>query len=353
MVLRVAPAPSALSTKTPHLPSVAKRVFQLSADDFPRRAVGCVGTHADLDRTWESVRPVATTLVDAFYATLDLRDPDAVSDALDELPCELRGIGYEGAGMGLMALDTLSPRGWRLRRFILGRGAPHQCLVYLGAGMTLARVPGNPMRFVNRHDPALRWLLLDGYGFFDGFFRWERCLTRPPALPGYGPNAYDQGVGRSLWFLTGADVTRIRDIIAGFAVGRRPDLWSGVGLACAYAVGVHDGQTVAALRRAAGPLVAQVAVGAAVAALFREQSGQHAPFTDLACSALWDLDGYSVAALAHEAGRSLAHTPVAPPSDRYPRWRAAIHAAWLEGPTAPGRDTADEPAGSRVEASCP
>lgn len=95
MVLRVAPAPRTRSTRTPHLSSLAKRVFRLSVDDFPRRAVGCVGAHADLDRTWESVRPVAITLVDAFYATLGLRDPDAIADALDELPCEIEQVELE------------------------------------------------------------------------------------------------------------------------------------------------------------------------------------------------------------------------------------------------------------------
>src|SRR3712207_8380154 len=47
----------------------------------------------------------------------------------------------------------------------------------------------------------------------------------------------DQGLGRSLWFVQGADVRRIPATVNAFPAERRPDLWSGLGLACGYAGG--------------------------------------------------------------------------------------------------------------------
>lgn len=327
MVLHAGAAHFALPPRGAHQSFVTRPLFRLSVDDFSRPTFDRLAGTVDLDRTWTLFRPVATTLVDGYRTALDLHDADAIADVLDQLPRELRGIGYQGAGMGLAALDARSPRGSRLRQLILGRGAPHQCLIHLGAGMVLARLRRNPMRFLERHDPSLRWLLLDGYGFHDGFFRWSRFAT-PPDLPGYGPNAYDQGVGRSLWFLAGADVSRIGELIADFAESRRADLWSGVGVAWSYKVGLHDVNAGPALLDAAGPLADHLAVGVAVGTLFRDQCGD-AAFADPACSAIWGLDGHGVASLAHQAGRVINQNPTDPPGDRYPRWRAAIRATWL------------------------
>src|ERR1039457_1019400 len=77
--------------------------------------------------------------------------------------------------------------------------------------------------------------------------------------------AFDQGLGRSLWFVEGADASRIAAAISSFPKARQPDLWSGVGLACAYAGG-RDQAHLELLRETAGPYVAQVAQGAAFAA---------------------------------------------------------------------------------------
>ncbi|MGA4838163.1 DUF1702 family protein [Streptomyces sp. G45] len=242
--------------------------------------------------------------------------------------------------MGLMLLDSLFPPARRLPAFVHGPGAPYRCLVYIGAGLVLPRVPLNPGRFLARQDPFLRWLVLDGYGFYEGFFSWRDTVERhalPRRIGGYAARAFDQGVGRSLWFSTGANVERIIDTIRAFPDRRQGDLWSGIGLACAYAAGVMDRAAVATLLDAAGSHRADVATGTAVASVFREQSGQPAPHTDLACRVVWGRGEAAVAAVAHEAGRAtsragLADRPGTPPA--YERWRREIRAAWSSAPVA-------------------
>ncbi|WP_369213102.1 DUF1702 family protein [Streptomyces flavofungini] len=337
------------------LGTLLKPVFPLSADAFPEMAAERFGAQEDMDKTWRLFEPVARTLVDSFYLTLDHPRHQDLIPRLNALPPELRGIGYEGAGMGLMLLDSLFPYRNRLAAFVHGPGAPYRCLVHIGAGLVLPRVPLGTERFLARQDPFLRWLVMDGYGFYEGFFSWRDTVERhrtPRGIRGYAARSFDQGIGRSLWFSTGANVERIIGTIRAFPAPRQGDLWSGIGLACAYAAGVMDRATVATLLDAAGHHRADIAAGCAVASIFREQSGQPAPHTDLACEVIWGQTATSVAALAHAAGRALGatghagHTDPAGQTDdtpAYERWRQRIKTAWT-------RTTAAAPAPREVGA---
>src|SRR5436305_1533336 len=81
--------------------------------------------------------------------------------------------------------------------------------------------------------------------------------------------AFDRGLGRGRWFICGASPDRLREMIAGFPETRHGDLWSGVGLACAYAGGV-DESTLRAVQRLAGPHRFAMGQGTAFAAKARE-----------------------------------------------------------------------------------
>lgn len=312
--------------------TIARRTLGLSAQEFPKLVAQRVGTHADMESSWRAFEPVATTLVSSFYCSLDLGEPDRVSESLDRLPEELRGIGYEGAGMGLMLRDRVLPWRPQLQKFIYGPGLPYRSLICIGAGLVLARLPGDPMRFINSQDPLTRWFVADGYGFYDGFFRWESSVIaqqRPRRIHGYAQRAYDQGVGRSLWFSSGGQVERIRETLGTFPPSRQADLWGGIGLACAYAAGVLDQQAIEQLADAAGPYQSDVAVGVAVAAVFRAQSGlSAAAHTDLACQVLWREPAELVAAEADTAIAAIASGSVPPDGDTYRRWREALAARW-------------------------
>jgi hypothetical protein len=128
-------------------------------------------------------------------------------------------------------------------------------MAHVGAGWAFARLCRNIGRPLARLDPLLRWLAVDGYGFHEGYFHCHRYIerpTRPARLSGYALRVFDQGLGRSLWFVYGADIARISSAIATFTPERRADLWSGTALACSYAGGVERA-AIEALREAAGP----------------------------------------------------------------------------------------------------
>src|SRR5689334_8214464 len=62
---------------------------------------------------WERFQPVAHSLVEGYHATLEDSRFEALVPRLDAIEPELRGFAYEGAGMGLAALDCIAP--WKNR----------------------------------------------------------------------------------------------------------------------------------------------------------------------------------------------------------------------------------------------
>lgn len=286
----------------------------------------------------ERIEQVAATFAAGYHAGLEAREVSDVAPALAVIPLERRGFAFEGAAMALALLDRLSPwhRPSRIARFLRGAGEAHVYMVYVGVGWALARLPTNHAGVLARSDPLLRWLILDGWGFHEGFFRTREYAAGgegPARLHGYERRAFDQGLGRSLWFSDGGDVARLPQTIGGFAPHRRADLWSGVGLACAYAGILEDAIRAGELRDAAGPHAPALAQGAAFAAKARLLAGNPAPHTELTCQVLC---GSGAAEAARETDQALENLPADGPDPAYETWRQRVQSRYaLSRPVLP------------------
>jgi hypothetical protein len=280
--------------------------------------------------TREHLEEIGRVFLRGYHAALEDARPDRLARRLDACEPILRGFAYEGAGMGLSLLDRLTPwhRG-RLRAFLAGAGASHAYMVHVGAGWAIAQLGGGVERAMADLHPLLGWLAVDGYGFHHGYFGWERAVEQhrlPDRLSGYARRVFDQGLGRSLWFIEGADVSRIAATIDGFPPARRADLWSGAGLACAYAVGVPGG-AIEELSRLAGTDRPHLAQGAAFAAQARRRAGNPSAHTERACRVLC---GMSADEAANLTGRALVNLADRDGLPAYEVWRARIRANWIE-----------------------
>lgn len=306
-----------------------RTLFGISPEEtsFTRR-----GFRGDSAPVRERLERVGASFVHGYHAALEEDAPPAIAARIDGLEREFRGFAYEGAGMALALLDSLTPgRRDRLARFLAGPGEPHTYLVNVGAGWILARLPLAPERLLARLDPVLGWLAMDGYGFHEGFFRWPRAVTRqevPRKVRGYARRGFDQGLGRSLWFVDGADVELLPRTIGAFPRERRADLWSGLGLACGYAGGRGRAE-VEELKRAAGEHLPALAQGVTFAAKARERGGNLAPQTELAAGVICGMTALEAAALTDRAAEGL-------PADRpgepaFEVWRRRIQERFRKG----------------------
>ncbi|PYO39730.1 MAG: hypothetical protein DMD33_19585 [Gemmatimonadetes bacterium] len=261
-----------------------------------------------------------------FNSAVAAGSADELGARLADVEASERGFAFEGAAMGLALLDLLVPvRARRLGPFLAGPARPHVYMAHVGAGWALARLRRRPWGRLPL-DPLLRWLALDGYGFHETFFdpgRTVRAGRRPRRLRGYELRAFDQGVGRALWFVDGADPERIAATVATFAAERRPELWSGVGLAATYAGAVSDGglRRLAELSR---PFAAHAAQGAAFAAKARLRAGNLVAHTERACAALCGVGAADAAAVTDRTLESVAADGTA---EDYEGWRRAIREA--------------------------
>jgi enediyne biosynthesis protein E3 len=299
------------------------KLFQISIREasFARRGFEAPGAAYDPARR-ERLERVGGTFITGCNAQL----AGGLDGALAELAPELRGFAVEGAAMAAALLDHMTPwnRG-RLARLLEER-PEHRYMIHVGAGWAAARLRRPLRRAVARRHPVLGWLVADGWGFHQTYFaprRWATGRAALPASAGYTARAVDQGIGRALWFVAGADPERAAERVAAFSVERRPDLWSGLGLAATYAGGAPRAELLR-LVALAGEWRSHLAQGAAFAATARVVAGNLTAEADEAARALAGRSAGELArlALAHEPDAS---DPV--PEDAYESWRARLRAA--------------------------
>jgi hypothetical protein len=272
----------------------------------------------------ERIELIGNTFLRGYHEALAQGRPQDLPGALDTVPLEQRGFAYEGAGMGLALLDCLAPwRSDRTARFLQDAGQRHTYMGHVGVGWVWARVPWGPRRMKGSLEPLLRWLAFDGWGFHAGFFHWGRYIAgQPPPrkLAAYEKRAFDQGLGRSWWFVNGGNPGLIGRTVTDFAPERRPDLWSGVGLAATYA-GVAGDAALQELCRLAKPHGPELAQGSAFAAKARERAGNLTEYTERATRRLCGLSAIEAARLCDS---TLENLPATGPEPAYEVWRKRI-----------------------------
>ena len=218
---------------------------------------------------------IGITFLTGYHAALEETGFVPLARRLATVDTELRGFAFEGAAMGLALLDCFTP--WRKDRwhtFTEGLAEHHIYMMHVGFGWALARLRRSVTSHLTRLDPVLRWLVVDGYGFHEGYFGWPRYIEQraiPSRLDAYERRVFDQGLGRSIWFVKGANVAAVVSTIDAFPSARRNDLWSGVGLACAYAGGCGRA-AIESLRVAANGHLPALAQGVAFAAKTRQRA---------------------------------------------------------------------------------
>jgi hypothetical protein len=267
---------------------------------------------------------IGITFLSGYHAALEETGFVSLANRLTIVEAELRGFAFEGAAMGLALLDCFTPwRKDRWRTFTERLAKPHIYMMHVGLGWALARLRRCVTPYLARLDPLLGWLVVDGYGFHEGYFGWPRYVEQraiPSRLDGYERRVFDQGLGRSMWFVKGADVAAVASAINAFPFARRDDLWSGVGLACAYAGGCERA-AIESLQAAANEHLPALAQGVAFAAKTRQRAANPNSHTENVCRVICGRSAEEAAAITDAALQDLREESGLP---AYEAWRRRI-----------------------------
>ena len=250
------------------------------------------GFHKKGPEAQELLETVGTMFLTGYAYAAEARTPADAEARLDEITPKFRGFAYEGAGMGYAIRDGL-PFGSRkhVERFLAGPGEIHDYMIYVGVGWAMARLPRFAWPKAGGMDPMLKWLVLDGYGFHQAYFKTRKYVDeqyQDPRFPwpggahaSYANNAIDQGIGRAMWFVGGTDAELVTTMIEKFPEERRADLYGGAGLAATYAGGAGEEEMRGFAERAKKHR-GMLAQGSAFAAEARVRAGLVQPHTELA-----------------------------------------------------------------------
>jgi hypothetical protein len=301
------------------------------------------GFHVKSAAARDRLENVGRTFLEGYALAAEARRPAEAESRLDEVPAEFRGFAYEGAAMAFAVRDGLPFGGKHMERFLAGPGDPHVYMAYVGVGWAMARLPRVRWSTLHAPDPVLRWLVLDGYGFHQAYFKTEKYVTgqyRSDRFPWpaddyrrYATRVIDQGVGRAMWFVAGTDARRLHAMVQEFPEYRRADLYAGTGLAATYAGGA-DAAELRWLRDAVGDHAGDLAQGASFAAGARVRAGLVVPHNEVATEIFCGRTPAEASRVNDEALVDLDHHGSVP---AYEQWRQRIKhvyrtAAAVSGP---------------------
>ncbi len=280
----------------------------------------------------ERLESIGKTFLRGYNLILSVRSLAAFEQAMAEEPALLRGFFVEGGAMGSALVDSIPFRRPMLGKFRERFEARYPLLVNAGTGLAMSKLSWREKAIVGALDPFYRWMAYDGMGYHNVYFQQEKTLNRPKRkLEGYASRAYDQGVGRGIWFVSGADIGKAAALAGSMAADRQADIWSGIGLASCYA-GPADDNVFLDGYRLAGPNGEWFAQGIALACSARI-SDQSMPETiRAAIKTLWGMEPEALAALVEELRQSNA-AGTRSDRPRYEAWRHCIADVFVQGIT--------------------
>lgn len=242
---------------------------------------------------------IGSTFLDGYHYQLTTNNIDTlVSDIVSNTDNKMLGFCFEGAAMCARILDFINPFSSRtIKLFNNFVSNKHEYLLYVGLGWAIARLPFKK-KLLSRYKIFLYPLIIDGIGFHQGYFH-TRTTTFMQYIPTYINKsdyaAFDQGVGRSLWFSHGGNSIHIANTINKFHWSRQANLWTGIGLASTYAGG--NNKAISELCYLSKHYRSSLSLGASFAAKARHRAGNITKDCEYACSIYCNLSSEEAADL--------------------------------------------------------
>ena len=200
-----------------------------------------------------------------------LEDISELVALLQTTETEFLPVAYEGAAMTLALKDFSSGDSILNWKKFLESSKKYACQIYIGMGWAVGQEKRTSLPFLSELNHNMQFRIWDGCGYFDGIFRQRQTIkgqNRQEHIQQKDYQAYDEGIGRSIWYICKGDETKVPEMIQQFSTDRHSDLWRGVGIACSF-VGGFEEKALRALESSAGKHSTQLGIGAAMVAKSR------------------------------------------------------------------------------------
>jgi hypothetical protein len=206
----------------------------------------------------------------------EVQDSYPHSPAPDSYDAEFRSIAYEAMSMCIALHDLKTEQ--QLNKwfdFLNKSGIAHATQIHVGLGWALAQTETDISVILPELDPMMRYRVVDGYGYYDGIFRRRKSILnqqKPEFTDPVACAAYDQGLGRSMWYLNNGVIAGAKAMLQKLPAERHTDLWRGMGIATVYVGGCNE-ETLREIAQSAEKYIPQLAAGAAMALVSRHYAG--------------------------------------------------------------------------------
>jgi len=175
---------------------------------------------------------------------------------------------HEGASMGYAMYDKHNYGELNVwKKYMKQFGLKYGGFIRTGLGWTLAKWNEIDYSFLKDHDPLSHWRFFDGWAYHDAIFKKSLIVAqmkRVSNLPSKYFSAYDQGIGRNLWYLSKGEINPLLELTSKFDVDRQEHLWRGIGIAIIY-VGAYDQKYFTEVYKASESFKIQFKTGCAMA----------------------------------------------------------------------------------------
>jgi len=151
----------------------------------------------------------------------------------------------------------------------------HGSQIHVGLGWAMAECSVLSCSVLSGLSSEFQWRVWDGFGYYSGLFNRRetvRLQNYPPDLNPEWSSAFDQGLGRSFWYIAQANSERVASMIHLFSEERQTNIWRGVGLAMSYIGGLKNSLVNEVLQKAETDRSA-VRCGALLALEGKEKAG--------------------------------------------------------------------------------
>ena len=261
---------------------------------------------------------IQATFQDAKEKVSDISNLEQLNESLLKFPNEFISVAYEGASMGL-AIKTIQETNslaiWD--DFYQHFGLKHSTQIYIGLGWAFSELNLDFSDVDIIITPSLQYRVMDGYGYYEGIFKRKSSIRmqQVPQFDALSLRSYDQGLGRSLWYIAQGEVERLARTIHLFPENRQDDLWRGIGIASSYVGGI-DTIILEQLTKEAGKYLPSFKCGAAMLIQSRTKANTIVDDTEVIANFLFGVSCDSI-------NKQLTELEVAANGD-YFNWLSAI-----------------------------